>query len=41
MCFFTWTVGSEKKGADFKNSVKGDSMHLQGWVDERKEEIYG
>lgn len=44
MCFFTWTTGSEKRGADFKNSVKGESMCFQDWVyenGERKQEICG
>lgn len=44
MRFFTWTTRNVKGGADLKNSVKGDSMSLQDWVDrtgERKQEICG
>lgn len=42
MRFFTWTTGNENGAADIKNSVKGDSMGFQDWVDrkgERKQEI--
>lgn len=44
MTFFTWTTGNENGGADIKNSVKGDSISFQDWVDrkgERKQEICG